>query len=96
MCLQIYGLHCYRAVPFDLSPQFSGFIYGIAMSVGQVAGIISPIISGYILSSNPVSISIKQLLFVSNEPALSCYVKLLQYPNTSEQVSKHFWHVYFN
>lgn len=42
--------------PLDIAPQYASIILGISNTFGTIPGIISPILSGYIVSDNPVSI----------------------------------------
>lgn len=65
------------ALPFDLSPEWSGCIYGMMMSVSALSGIISPVISGYILSDNPTIDSWRTIFYVTVGMQLSgtiCFI----------------------
>lgn len=52
----IYYITLSSALPIDLSHRWSALIYGFAATFGATSGIISPSISGYILTDSPVSI----------------------------------------
>lgn len=51
------------SLPMDLSYQWSGVVYGLCLTIAALPGILSPIISGYILSSSRPVVESYQIIF---------------------------------